>query len=415
MQVRPLRQEEMERYASIIKDAFVLPGDFKETWLSTTKPEDTRGLFDEQGHLIAGMRLLWNELWLGQRPVKPAGVTSVATPPEFRRKGHLKQLLTTVMTELRESGINITTLYPFEFAFYRKFGYELASATAEINVKIPAMAHFKSKAHGEWEQVGPNDWPELNSLYQQYSVGRFGRLERPTEFWWMRQLLTPRIDGNKKEMTIYRWRDEKGRVRAYVIYYMKILQNQWDREMSIREMVWLDEDARYEIYSFIANHDSQASAATWETEPGDEFFALMQDPRSAKISTHPGYMLRLLDVERALGERAWPALEQGQGGSFSLAVRDNVLHWNHDRTYRMEVRPGSETESQVEITAIAGSAHAGLSCDVRTLAQMYAGYLSPKQAARLRLLEVHNSHELDLAQRIFSPPGQPGAFMNDFW
>jgi hypothetical protein len=70
---------------------------------------------------------------------------------------------------------------------------------------------------------------------------------------------------------------------------------------------------------------------------------------------------------------------------------------------------------QVEISSQAGTEKAGLSCDVRILAQLYAGYLSPVHAARLGKLEVRSGADLVAAQRLFSPPGQPAAFMNDWW
>jgi predicted acetyltransferase len=184
----------------------------------------------------------------------------------------------------------------------------------------------------------------------------------------------------------------------------------WERDMRIREMVWLDEAARHEIYAFIANHDSQAEQAIWSAEPGDEVYALLSNPREATIEYESGYMLRLLNVEKALGERAWPELSAGETAVFSVAVRDDVLPWNDGRTYRLEVKG-----DRVEVSSAAGSEHAALSCDVRVLAQLYAGYLSPFEAARLGKLAVTSQAELAAAQRLFSPPGQPASFMNDHW
>ena len=408
MQVRPIRQEEMEQYGIYVRDAFVIEDpNFIEEFVTQTKPEDTRALFDDDGNMLSGLRLIWNELWLGARKVKMAGITSVATPPEYRRGGNLKQLLRTVLAEEHDRGFNISTLYPFYFPFYKKFGYDQVSASQTVSVNLSAMGGLKSGVNGRWVNHSPDDWQKFQALYDQFCVGRFGRIERPSERNWRRGVFMVWSSSGRKPGNAYMWYDAEGQPRAYIFYHLKSIDERgWIREMRISDMAWLDDEARHEIYRFIANHDSQADKAVWDTEPGDEFFALLSDPRQAEIKLTPGYMLRLLNVERALLERAWPA----ETGSFSVAVHDDGLAWNHDRTYRLELSQG-----RPEASSIAGSGKAGLTCDVRTLAQLYAGYISPIQAAHLGKLGVHNKADLEAAQRIFSPPGQPASFMADHW
>lgn len=412
MEVRTLRQEEMPRFAAILRDAFVTPDNFEPMWLEMNVPEDTRGIFDDEGKLLGGLRLIDMELWLGARKVKVSGVTNVATPPEYRRRGQLKQLLRATLAEDRARGYNLSALYPFEFPFYRKFGYELAATFKEVSVSMSAMRDFKSQTPGEWIECTLTDWQQFQAIYTQYCVGRFGRLGRAKERSWRLGLFLYHTEGGDKPRKAYLWQDASGQPRAYLLYSFKKLTSEWDRELQVREMVWLDEEARHEIYSFLANHDSQASKISWNTEPGDDFFSSLSDPRQAEVKQIPGYMLRLVDVERALTERAWPSPDGKETASFSVAVRDDVLSWNDNRTYRLEVAPG-QTEAHLSVAL--GTEQAGLVCDVRTLAQLYAGYLSPKEAARLRKLEVRRPADLEMAQRLFSPADQPGAFMNDWF
>lgn len=410
MQVRPLREEEKVSYANMVRDAFVIPGNFVTEFVERLKVDDTRGLFDDEGKLVSGLRILWNAIWLGRKKVRSIDITSVATPPENRRQGLLKQLLREVLRQEAEKGYNLSALYPFEFAFYRKFGYELASSTQTVKVKIPALAHFRSKTKGRWTQCVEDDWPRFKALYDKYCVGRFGRFDRD-EAYWRRNVLKAYEPGGPVPQLPYIWTDENGQDRAYVIYRMKNKDAAgWERDMRTREMAWLDEAARHEIYAFIANHDSQAEQAVWLTEPGDEVYALLNNPREATIEYEPGYMLRLLNVEGALVERAWPVLDAGETAGFSVAVRDDVLPWNDGRTYRLEAKG-----EHLEVSSATGTGQAGLSCDVRILAQLYAGYLSPFEAARLGKLEVTSATELAAAQRLFNPPGQPASFMNDHW
>src|SRR5689334_6939974 len=104
MQVRPLREEEKIIFANMVRDAFVIPGNFTAEFVERLKAEDTRGLFDDEGKLVSGMRLLWNDIWLGRKKVRSVDITSVATPPENRRQGLLKQLLREVLRQEAEKG-----------------------------------------------------------------------------------------------------------------------------------------------------------------------------------------------------------------------------------------------------------------------------------------------------------------------
>jgi predicted acetyltransferase len=407
MQVRTLTEADKPLYAEFVRDAFVVVGDFKEFWLKHMDAEDMRGIFDDDGNMLSAIRFWRNDLWLGSRRVKMAGLTNVATPPENRRKGLIRQLLTESLRQERENGVNVGGLYPFEFPFYAMFGYALASVSANHTVKIGALLNFKSRTKGRWAKATADEWQTLRDMYDKFCVGRFGRNSRDLEYWWRYRLFMHRRSTGDTPNNVYLWRDENGTARAYVIYDFKSLSGEWSRELVVQDMVWLDEDARHEVYAFIGNHDSQAEQVFWQAEPSDEFFARLPDPRQAEVRLEPGYMIRVLDVERALTERAYP--QEAQGG-VSFGVQDKLFDWNANRTFRLEVEDG---EGAVKVAP--GIDGADFSCDIATLGQIYAGYLSPLTAARLGTLTVHNAKALATAQAIFSPPGQPASFMLDHW
>lgn len=411
MQIRPLHETEKPYFAKLIQAAFVQPPQFAENWLKGVEAVNTRGLFDEQDRLVTALRIRWNELWLGQKLVKMVGITNVVTPPEERRKGHLKTLLYEVMRQERDNGYNLSALYPFEFPFYKKFGYELASDELHMTVSMAAMKDFNSKHKGEWIEQTSDNWQSFQAIYNEFCKGKFGRIDRPNEGDWLSRLFTLYRNGVTTTTVPYLWYDETGKARAYIFYHFdKLPTSEWDRKMVIDDMAWLDETAHHEIYAFLAQHDSQAIEISWRTQPCNPFTSLLSDPREAERKLEAGYMLRLLDVERALVERSWPMLDKPQ--KFSLAIHDDGLEWNDNKTYHLEL---DAKAGQAQVAATNGTDKAGLECDVRTLTQFYAGYLSPKTAAHIGKLKVHNPSELEAAQQIFWPAEQPASFMADFW
>lgn len=403
MEIRPLKIEELERFGAMEQDAFVLPASWRKDWLERIKSEidNIRVLTGDDGELKTVLRIIYPRLWLGDRTVPMAGITSVATPPEHRRQGYLKQLLVATMNELREKGYGISTLYPFYFPFYKKFGYEQVSDDQQVTVKIEQLEKFKSKMAGRWKELGAEQWEDFKAVYEQFCRGKFGMLTRDKQWWeaifraWKDTVYKP-----------YLWYDAKGQPRAYVVYALEDLKEERDREVGVRDMAWTDLAAKQEALAFLANHDSQAKQVSWRSAPDDEIFALLDNPREAKIEQRPGYMLRILDVIRALTERPWPKEVKG---AFTLALRDDLLEWNN-LALQLEVAGG-----EAEVKILSDRSKAALSCDIRQLSQLYAGYLSPVKLARLGLLEAQDSAALAAAQAVFSPPGQPASYMADFF
>lgn len=52
-----------------------------------------------------------------------AGIAGVASHPLFRRRGHVRALLTELLGRMRDAGHAVTALHPFRPSFYQRFGY----------------------------------------------------------------------------------------------------------------------------------------------------------------------------------------------------------------------------------------------------------------------------------------------------
>ena len=82
------------------------------------------GMIDEAtGRLMGRMLLSDYRTRIGENWLKLVGISSVATLPEYRRAGVMREMFKGMLPRMYERGAALSGLYPFSHAFYRKFGY----------------------------------------------------------------------------------------------------------------------------------------------------------------------------------------------------------------------------------------------------------------------------------------------------
>jgi predicted acetyltransferase len=108
--------------------------------LARFKPELNWGYFVD-GELAAKLIILPLTIGLNGRSFTMGGIAGVATWPEYRRHGMVKQLLMHALEQMREQGQTISCLHPFEFSFYRKFGWETYTDYKRYEIPLAHILH----------------------------------------------------------------------------------------------------------------------------------------------------------------------------------------------------------------------------------------------------------------------------------
>jgi predicted acetyltransferase len=426
MQYRPpANQGELDAYLDMVRLAFNISRDDIAFWQSIHPMTTSRArcLFDDSGKMLCGMGLIdQGALYFNSpNPIPTALITAVATPPEHRRKGYVRELFLGMFNEQRANGVALTALYPFYFPFYRSFGYELAHDAAQYTVKIEQFKRWQKAADiGRFVPIDTksivakfnentskeanaasdeaDDLEKLDAIYRQWASRNIAPIARTKRFWL-------RAFPHKKEyIPAYLYYSPDGRPAGYLIYHFED-KGDWIRDMVIHEIGAVDRQAREAIYGFIGNHDSQATKVVIWLPVDSGFAALLPDPREAEVKVHAGYMLRLLDVEGAFRQRTF---QPEAAGEFTFTLTDEMLPVLNG-AYRVQVRDG---KADVEKLADADTG-AGVRLDARALAQLYGGYTSPVKAAERGSLEVSREADLTGMQAVLSPYGQPTPYMAD--
>jgi predicted acetyltransferase len=381
MEYRPLTEHDIERYLALEGYAFRSNPD--RSGLDGPRMAAFRGLFAD-GRLLAQLELLPLTLSTGLGTLPAAGVGSVASAPEARRRGHVNALMRRLADELRAAGTPLCLLFPFKRSFYARMGFATCSER-KLYSGAPALFTPFRPGPGAFAPAGPADIPELDRIYAGALRGRFGPLARD-ERWWREQVLTG-WDGRPRHAFV--WRDEQGRGRSYTIF---TIEGDGRRaELRCQEMVALDPAARAQLFAFIGGHQDQVATVRFQAPPDAPVNLLFPDP--LECAAEPRVMLRLLDVAAALEGYAFP---RDVAGALSVAVRDAWLPANQG-VYRLELAGGRGAAARLP-----DDAPADLACDVSTLAQLYSRLLRPRTAAAFGALEAHSRPALDLAERAFA-------------
>ena len=343
-------------------------------------------VIEEDGEARATAAVLPLEVFMDGEPMPMGGVAAVNAHPAYRRRGHAGELMRAALWGMRERGMHLSMLAPFAHAFYRMYGWELASESISYTLKatdLPTSSEQKHvRAHVE------EDLPPMMALLEEEASAHPCCVRRGEGRW--REFL-----GRKgEEAVIY---ESEGRIEGYIIYKMSDWREDRDppRKLAIRELVAGSARAREALISFMAAQDPLVYEIKHSTPRGEPLHPYL--PSSyVKAEIEPEFMLRLVDVEGALNH-----LDLSVDEPFVLEVSDNVIPEN-DGYYTIgegEVASGAEAGEKISI-------------DVRQLAQIYAGYLPARQLARHGLIATSSPAALEILEALF-PVGDPWVYPPD--
>lgn len=307
------------------------------------------------------------ELTVPGGPVPTAGVTWVGVLPTYRRRGILRTFMERLAEDARRAGEPLAALYASEAAIYGRFGYGLATTRVTLDVDSRRLAFRDDPGPaGAVRLVDEEDAYRLfPPVHDHVRLGRPGMLSRD-EHWWRRQRLADyehvRRGASKR---FYAAVELDGEVAAYALYRVK---PEWEDEhpkgeVRIVEAFSVSSRATRELWRFLAGIDLTTTIKVELADPALPLLPMIVDPRALRPRLGDGLWLRLLDVEAALGARAY-----GDGDPVVLDVRDELVPGNAGR-YR--VGEGAERTD----------APADVALDVRDLASAYLGGVPFEQLA----------------------------------
>ncbi len=381
MEIRELQEGEREAASYLGSQAFMNGSrDMSRMDSPDRLPRKTFGVWDDAG-LQAMVGVIEYEIYLGAEVTVPmGGVAAVASLPASRGKGYAGACLKYSLERMRDAGQVVSSLFPFSFDYYDRFGWAWVGIQRNYEVKTRAL-----KGAPETEDVRAAteaDRPAIAAAYAEYARRYRGAVVRGEKLW--NQVL----NSTEKEYRYTYVYERAGHVEGYLSY------KGGNRESTkLREFVSLTPTARRALLGLLRRHSMQIDKFAWDAPSDDLLWStFMHWDLTTKME--PTTQARIVDVAGAL--KAWRP-KRCASGKTVVAVRDEAAPWNQ-ATWRVEYRDGEVAAERTE------EAHQ-VSLDIRALSQAYFGIPTLAEIRAADRLTVHDEAGYKaLADLLEGPP-----------
>lgn len=366
--------EDVQRQGNILDQCFI-EGE-NESYINRVGVENLRVIHQNE-QIVGGLALISMSQWWGGVSVPMTGIAAVGIACEYRGTGGAIALMQHTVKELYTNGVPISVLYPATQRLYRKAGYEQAGSACVW--EIPALSIHQEQPLSV-KPVVPINLEVFHDLYQKQARLNNGYLDR-SQFMWQD------VNQPLEKQTLYAYLiGEANQPQGYIIFSQH--RDKDGTILRIRDWVVLTTAAAQTFWSFLANHRSQIDKIRWRSSPVD-FLSLLLPEQTAKVKHISRWMLRVVDVVKALEKRGYPTKIQTE---LHLEVEDDLIAENNGKFIlsvangRGEVTKGGKGE---------------LKLDIKGLAPLYTNLFTPQQLQISGKLQATET-SLDAASQIFA-------------
>lgn len=378
LKIRSLETKDVEQFNDLLRYVFQVTdkelsdsgyedGEIQRAKVPVLDESDVIGWFNEKDELISQLAIYPCKVNIHGETFEMGGLTGVGTYPEYAGHGLMHDLIRVALDRMRKNKQYISYLYPYSIPFYRKKGWEIMSDHLTFEMKDTQLPKIIN-VPGHVERVEIDD-KDVFSTYERFAKLNHGAMIRNQlnwdEYWrW----------ENEEERTAAIYYDKNNIPQGYVIYWIA------NEVFHVKEMIYLEREARVGIWNFISAHFSMIEKVKGNIYK-DEPLAFLLDDGDIKETIEPYFMARIVDVKEFL--KKYPFEDFGQ--DFHFKVSDPLAPWNNGI---FGIHWNELNELQITNEPIGEE----VSCDIQTLSTMLMSYKRPSYLKNIeRLNASHRS------------------------
>lgn len=304
-------------------------------------------------------------------PCVMGGIGGVSTLPPYRRCGAIRECMRTALKDMNENGFEFSYLYPFSYAYYRKFGYENSAEVRQWDVKFTGLKKYG--APGSVEMLLPgSDFSVLTELYnKKYADYNLSVIRR--EF-----------DGELKEKSlledkryIYVWKNSSGEPRGFMIFRNNGGVMDCSNSFGNRGgFLALDAEAYMGLFDFAQTFAPNYHTIRFSASASVDLRSIINEENNVESKIFSGGMARVVNVEKVLEKCRCKG-----SGSIVIAVTDPMAPWN-EGSWKLTFG----AENSVEATDEAPD----IETDINTFTALICGFVDEENFELLRNFKVNN-------------------------
>ena len=375
--IRRLERGEEEAFIRSVRVPFLLPaavGEDQAAWLDRavrSTEADRSWVAEVDGRFVANAGIRSLDVTLPARPGRPCpvaamgGVTMVGVHPTHRRRGLLRRLMAEMLDDSRARGEVVAGLIASESVIYGRFGFGLATESADYTVDTREARLLGPVPHLDLEILDRDEAAKvLPDLFDRQRRGRAGEAGRLPTMWesYLADEPHDRHGGNPAFVAAC---DD-----GYVVYRaVEDRPGHWERDrLRVEELRGMSAEVEAGLWQFLFDIDL-IDEVTVARRPLDEPLKWrLADPRQLRVGAVQDRLhLRILDVPGALSARGYRSpgrlvLEvvapPVDGGPEDRVPGRWVLEAGPDGADCRRAGPGEQADLRLDVTAL-GSLYMG--------------------------------------------------------
>lgn len=386
MIVRNPTATEVERAIEVASIAFpnLTPEQWTASFSMVAEVFGTRFILvvEDEGKIVSTLLCQPMPVYISGVPVPHASAGAVATIPEARNKGCAGAMMAECVRVLRAEGVYLSSLWPFSFPYYRKFGWEIGAETRNYSAQGKVFAELGDASKARFAKAA--DLPQVKLVYDDWAQN-YNCLTQRSDVWWervvpVRLLAEPNLVVHETD----------GRIDGYAAY--EIGGDDERKSVAVREIAFTQVRDRRDMLALLGGIDPEGNVSLG-APIDDTLLQEVPNPRVISAGISASFQFRVIDPPKAMQGLE---VDESISGKATFSLTDPVFKEGWD--FGVVVDEGNVSLAKPD-------PRRKLEMDVQTFARLYSGYMTAFDAWELGMIQVQGDamETLLTACEVFSP------------
>ena len=312
------------------------------------------------------------------------GVGGVATLPQYRRRGGIRECMKVFLKDSFKAGHELSYLYPFSTAYYRQFGYELGLEVNEYTRSLAHMPRFEVKGHCELVEPDDGHLEDIKKIHKALEA-KYNLFIRNREYEWG---FIKEKSPFKDLVYTYIYKNESGEPTGFMTFALGAA-----RELHCHRFACLDKEAFMGLMNLAKGFASDYPSIKFLL-PMD-WFILDFFPEwslgAGDVNNQIRGMVRVVDVKKVLLKAKYKG-----DGTIRIKVSDNIIEENN-QIFEVTFKDGKA------VSVTEGAGEYDVSMPITDFSRLIVGCLDTEKIDFLMNVDVKCDKNL-LSQVFYKKP-----------